>query len=271
MRSIRLGQRACRQATAGAGRPDAIRAGSCTGSFRRRGASVGNLTLLLAALLLATFAPPLRASEQSVTALMDAAAAHLRDLHDPADGELSIAPRAPDSRLNLLACTQELRTDFPAMRLSGPVASVRVSCADAGSWSVNILLDLKLERDVLVAAHGLRRGALLAGSDVRAERRDVLRMPYGHVADPARIVDMRLSRSLAAGVALNPGMLAERLLVERGRSVTLVARSGVISIRASATALEDGVAGDTVRVRSLASGRVINATVETAGIVVVAE
>jgi flagellar basal body P-ring formation protein FlgA len=271
MRFFRLEKRAHRLAAAGGSRLDVSRVDACRGNSCTRDAGVGNLTLLLATLLLTAFASPLMASEQPVATLLDAAVAHLRERHDPADGELTISPRAPDSRLHLSACAQALHTEFPAARLNGPLASVRVSCSDPGGWSVNILLDLKLERDVLVSARSLARGALLDASDVRAERRDVLRLPYGYVADPARIEDMRLSRSVGAGTALNPGMLAERLLVERGRGVSIVARSGGISIRASGMALEDGVAGDRVRVRNLASGRVVNAVVENTGIVVVSK
>lgn len=271
MRFSRLGKHAAMRAIAGLRGRDAIRVHACAPAAAMPGGGAGNLTLLLATVMLAAFTPPLLAAEQSVAALMEAAATHLRERHDPAEGELTVTPRAPDSRLHLDACARALQADFPATRLNGPLASVRVSCADAGGWSVNILLDVKLEREVLVTARGLGRGAVLGAGDVRAERRDVLRLPYGYVGDPARIEDMRLSRSVAAGSVLNPGMLAERLLVERGRGVTIVARNGPISIRASATALEDGVAGDRVRVRNLASGRIVNAVVETAGIVVVSK
>lgn len=267
MHFSRFGQRAGRQATAaGCGR-NAVRADCAGPNACRRRRGVGNLTLQLAILAFIAFAPPLLAAEQSIAALMQAAATHLRDRHDPAQGELTISPRAPDSRLHLSACAQALQTEFPAVRVTGPLASVRVSCAEAGGWSVNILLDVKLERDVLVAARSLGRGTLLGGSDVRAERRDVLRLPYGYLTDPDRVGDLRLSRSVSAGAALNPGMLAERLLVERGRAVTIVARSGAISIRASAIAMDGGVAGDRVRVRNLASGRIVSAVVVKDGTV----
>ncbi len=241
------------------------------GSIRLPGNGVGKLTLVLAAAVLAICASAAEAAEQSIAALMDAAAAHLRDTHDASEGELTVQARAPDSRLHLIACAQPLSTDSQATRASGPVASVRVSCADPAPWSVNVLLDLKLERDVLVAARGLRRGVVLDAADVQFEHRDVLRLPYGYLGDPARLEGMRLSRSVANGTTLNPGMLAERLLVERGHAVTIVARSGSIAIRAGALAMEDGIAGERVRVRNLASGRVVNGVVESTGIVVVSE
>jgi flagella basal body P-ring formation protein FlgA len=232
--------------------------------------SVGKLTRLLLAIVTLAAIAPAYAQLQPIESVTQAAIEHLRALHGNAEGRLEISARPPDSRLRLAACDAPLLAEFAAARIQGPNAAVRVRCPGAAGWSVNVMLDLRLHREVLVTARSLARGNAIAAVDLRSEERDVLRLPYGYVTDAASIEGVHTSRMLAAGTVIHPGLLAARLLVERGRPVTVIAASGNIDIRATATALENGIAGAQVRVRNLSSGRIVTGIVQGPGVVVVA-
>ena len=90
---------------------------------------------------------------------------------------------------------------------------------------------------------------------------------YGSLDDPGKIIGSRVLRPIPAGGVIPPGALAKPLLVERGQSVTLVSRGDWISVRAVGVAIEDGSAGDHVRVRNLSSGHTVGGVVEERGVV----
>ncbi len=231
------------------------------------GGRVGKLTLLALALATSLAAS---AQQDPVAAVMAAATERVREHHAGTEGELEVRARAPDARLRLTACDGALATELAMPQRQAPTASVRVRCTGSAAWNVNILLDVSLRRDVLVAARPFARGETLVAADLRTETRDVMRLPYGYIAEAASVDGARLARPVSSGATLNPGMLASRLLVERGRPVTIVAGGGAVAIRAAGVALEDGVVGATVRVRNPSSGRVLTGTVDADGAVVVA-
>ncbi|MCA3254875.1 MAG: flagellar basal body P-ring formation protein FlgA, partial [Alphaproteobacteria bacterium] len=101
------------------------------------------------------------------------------------------------------------------------------------------------------AARDLPRGAVLAPGDVRG--------------DGAALVGQELRRPVAAGAALRPGLVAPPRLVRRGMRVAVAAEGAAFALSAEVEALEDGGAGELVRVRSLSSGRVLTARVVADG------
>ena len=66
---------------------------------------------------------------------------------------------------------------------------------------------------------------------------------------------------MGAGVALTPDKLASVKLVRNGELVQLVSASSQVQVAARGKALNDGTQGNTVRVRNLSSGRVVEGRV----------
>lgn len=101
------------------------------------------------------------------------------------------------------------------------------------------------------AARDLPRGAVLTPGDVRGEA--------------AGLVGQELLRPVAAGAALRPGLVAPPRLVRRGMRVAVATDGAGFALSAEAEVLDDGGAGETVRVRSLSSGRVLTARIGSDG------
>jgi flagella basal body P-ring formation protein FlgA len=75
------------------------------------------------------------------------------------------------------------------------------------------------------------------------------------------------SRALRSGQPLQPRWLLAPILVRRGESVVILARTGGVEVQAAGEALEAGRLRDAVRVRNVTTGKVIRAHVIEAGIV----
>ncbi len=172
-----------------------------------------------------------------------------------------------DSRLRLPACPGKLDVQAPDLRRGAARVSVSVSCTAGQEWSVRVPVRVQLFRQVLVSSRALARGDVLGPGDVHPEERDVARLGYGFVADPAQLQGRHLRRPLNPGSVITPGMLTPREVVQRGQQVSLVAHTDGILVQAAGVALQAGDRGDLVRVRSLSCDCVVQGRVRAPGIV----
>jgi len=133
-----------------------------------------------------------------------------------------------------------------------------------GLPSRTLLLRAQLSAEVLVAAAALNAGQAIAETDLRLERRDITNTPDALSRSEAAVGQSPRS-SLRPGQLLSQRQLQAALLVRRGQKVAIVARRGGLEVQAAGEALEAGAQGAQIRVRNLASGRIIAARVLDAG------
>ena len=84
----------------------------------------------------------------------------------------------------------------------------------------------------------------------------------GSFSDFEDVIGRKAKFSLARGAILKARQLAISYPVEKGKAVLLVADNKRVSISVNAIALEDGQIGDIIKVRNLASGRILHAIIE---------
>jgi flagella basal body P-ring formation protein FlgA len=122
--------------------------------------------------------------------------------------------------------------------------------------------------EVVTLARALARGEAIRTNDMAVERR-----PKAEVADAVRRGDalgQAARRDLRAGQFLRAADLMKPELVSRGDSVTLVFEGPGVKVTMQAKALETGTQGDLVQVLNPQSKRVVQATVDGPGRVVIA-
>ncbi|OHX14505.1 flagellar basal body P-ring formation chaperone FlgA [Chromobacterium sphagni] len=173
-----------------------------------------------------------------------------------------------DIRLQLLpprdlpACVQAWRVEatdsraFSRMRFS-------VGCPDK-DWSGDYIVRASVNARVASAARDLPAGAPLQKEDIAWSQRPV--------SEPADLFGASSPPlGLAARAALSQGQLLRRkqlqapLLVKRGGEVRIVARQDGIEVSNAGEALANGRKGEVIRVRNVASGKVISARVGADG------
>ena len=132
----------------------------------------------------------------------------------------------------------------------------------------NLALRTRLEAfaPVAVAAIDLPRGAVVAPGDLRLVERDlgVLREPF---LEAESLVGKRVRRALRAGEVLHKGLIETPPVVRRGDLVTMKLRSGGLLLTAQGRARDNGVAGETIRVRNSASNKEVLCRVAGPGLV----
>ena len=116
--------------------------------------------------------------------------------------------------------------------------------------------------EAAVLVRTIEKGEVLSASDFAGE---MLAPPLARGAtDPGRAAGMEAIRRLQAGSAVRASDLIRPQLVRRGEPVTILVRSGALSITAQGRALSGGGAGDLVRVVTSGS-RTLDGIVEKTG------
>ena len=166
-----------------------------------------------------------------------------------------------DPRLPVPVCEQPLQTQINQNQRPLGRINVKVDCFGAAPWSKYVPVTVRVFEHVLTSARPLARGEILSSSDVMMTEIDVstVRTTYLHSAD--EVIGMELKRSVQANAPLVREALAAPLLVKRGDTVMITARTGSIEIRQQGVALQNGELGKQITVRNTNSDNVVQATV----------
>lgn len=141
-----------------------------------------------------------------------------------------------------------------------------VKCPGKDGWQRDWIVRAEVTALVVVAATDVPANRALSEDDLAQERRRLTDMAEA-VSTLKAVVGQSSTRALRTGQVVLPNFLALPILVKRGDSVTIRARSGAVEVNAAGEALEPGRRGDFIRVRNSSTGKVIRARVLNSGMV----
>jgi flagellar basal body P-ring formation protein FlgA len=87
----------------------------------------------------------------------------------------------------------------------------------------------------------------------------------GYVVDQAAIVGKVAGRTILPNQLIYPDALRSAPMIRKGSDVTLIYRSGGLTISVAATSLKDAAIGDTVAVRTRLNNGMINGVIQPDG------
>ena len=153
-------------------------------------------------------------------------------------------------------------TEWPAGGLAGTIL-VRVKIISGSETIVEgqIPLRAQLWQEVWFASNQLERGQSLDRSSLTVQKADVLRERTPLVSAKIDPSTLELSQAVAAGRALTRRDVAVRPLIRKGQVVEVFAQSGPLGVRMKALALENGAAGDLIKLRNIESHKEFNGQV----------
>jgi flagellar basal body P-ring formation protein FlgA len=136
-----------------------------------------------------------------------------------------------------------------------------------GPWQA--VLQAHVWREVWVARSALARGRPLHESELTRERRDILMCREAPAEFELGQMDLEINEPVAAGTPLLMRSVKARPLVHRGQSVAAVIQDGALAISLKVEVLEDGAAGQVIRVRNPISRRDLHGKVLDTGRILV--
>jgi len=198
--------------------------------------------------------PPRRFEEEELRQLLTSALARRR-AEDGSEWEINLTRpwtpiTVPDEPLTLEILEPSLNriTANCILRFE-----LRAAQKTVGNWQT--VVQIHQWRPVLVAHTNLRRGMLLREEDFAQERRDLLTLREPLIELPARLADYELAETVSAGAVLTVHAIKLKPAVARGQLADAIIREGAMVISLKVEVLEEGVPGQTVRVRNPQSRR----------------
>ena len=161
-----------------------------------------------------------------------------------------------DPRLRLAPC-ERVEPYLPEGMRPWGKSRVGLRCAQGSvKWNVYLPITVKVFGSALVATSGVAAGSVLVAADLAQAEVDLAEDASMAVASPELAVGRTLARALKPGQSLRQSHLKARQWFAAGESVTVVAQGEGFSVAGEAQALNPGIEGQAVRVRT-ESGRVL--------------
>ena len=126
---------------------------------------------------------------------------------------------------------------------------------------IPLTINLEVEEPVLVATRRIDRDQSLTPANTRIEMRETTHFNETVLAEPARMLGRLAKATLVPGRVITPLLVAIPPAVKRGQEAKIVYRNGAVSVTTGAVCRQDGIPGQIITAKSLASQRLVRVRV----------
>ena len=180
---------------------------------------------------------------------------------------INIKMGSMDNRLKLAQCNTPLKNYLaPGAQLSGKT-TVHVRCTGDKPWTVYLSAHIKLYTKVIKTREPLDKDHILQQSDLALVEEESTRLRNGYFTHTRSLIGKQLKRRLSQNKLIKSNYVKSPTLVKRGELVSIVAKNTGYSVKMTGTAMMSGAQGDRIRVKNKSSKRIVEGTVQQAGIV----
>ena len=198
------------------------------------------------------------ATESQIEQIRTAAEQHiLSTVEQPAGGNLSVNAANIDPRIKATDCLEPLDTSASSTSSTRSNINVLVECP-TDDWKVYVPVRISASVPMIVSTRQLGRGEIISASDVTTSMIELQRFRKDGFTTYDQVIGAKLKRNVRLGDVVERNDVC---VVCRNEKVTIQAVKGGMTITTQGTALQDGSAGDQVRVKNDKSQRIIEGIV----------
>ncbi|PFG46091.1 flagella basal body P-ring formation protein FlgA [Vibrio sp. ES.051] len=198
------------------------------------------------------------ATDSQIEQIKAAAEQHiLATVEQPTGGELSANAANIDSRIKATDCPAPLDTSASSTSSTRSNINVLVECP-ADDWKVYVPVRVSVSIPMIVATRPLGRGEIISAADVTISMIELQRFRKDGFSHYEQAIGAKLKRNVRLGDVVERNDVC---VVCRNERVTIKAINAGMTITTQGTALQDGAAGDQVRVKNDKSQRIIEGIV----------
>ena len=162
-----------------------------------------------------------------------------------------------DPRLRLHQCSIPLEAYRQNYENQGVISTVGVRCNDNKPWSLYVPVSVKNFAQVAVLKHAVVRNTVISKNDIVLQKRNINRLTSGYFNSGEQLIGKVITQNLSAGAVLTKHHVKSATAVNRGQSVTLIAKNSVIEVRMKGVAMSKGAIGERIKVKNSKSERII--------------
>lgn len=138
--------------------------------------------------------------------------------------------------------------------------TLKVSCADP-LWQSYVSVEIEIYKNVVVSAEPLSRNNPIESNQLRIKRMNIAQLRMGYFEDPKELDGYLVQRTLKADQVITPYIAKAPPLIMRGDWVTILSGKSGLTVTSTGEALKDGVMGEQIPVKNLASKTTVRAWV----------
>jgi flagella basal body P-ring formation protein FlgA len=226
--------------------------------YRQRALAIVGAAFLFLAKSSGSLAADIQDQAEIRSAIEATIAPRLAAMHD-GQGEVDIG--TIDSRLHLPACSN-IQVDLPPN--NSALITAKVSCPEP-NWTLYVPIHLHDWVDAVVAGANLAANTPLTPAVLTRGRADAFAGSGGLITDLHQAEGKILRVGVVAGTPILTPQLDLPISVHRGQRVMLTLTDSEMTIKTTATAMDDGRVGDTITVENTDSQKTLRATVARDG------
>ncbi len=155
--------------------------------------------------------------------------------------------------------------EFEALTRRDPLGlftvAVNLSDTNGKSRSGQVRFYIHRYQEVLVLLARVRRSHEVSADKIELQRTEITTLKERPLVDLDQLVGKRAARNLRKGAILTSNCLEQIPDIESGREISIVITDGACRIVAGGVALQNGVAGDYIKVKNSSSGKILVARV----------
>ena len=134
----------------------------------------------------------------------------------------------------------------------------------------SVSLNIRVFKDLLVPVRKIDRHELLTQDLFTVKRFDVTSLTERMFTDPEEIAGYRAKQNLMPDRYITPNRVERVPDVENGGPITIVGNSDFLEIQARGVALQQGYIGESIKVKNMASQKILTGKITSPGVVEVA-
>lgn len=162
-----------------------------------------------------------------------------------------------DPRLRLHQCSIPLQAFHQNYTNQQTINTVGVRCSDEKPWSLYVPVTVNNYKKVAILNHAIVRNTIVTENDFQLEKRNINRLTSGYFDTPEQLIGKVITQNLSSGTVLTKHHIKLATAVNRGQSVTLIAKNAVIEVRMKGVAMSKGAIGERIKVKNTNSKRII--------------
>ncbi|MDF1543635.1 MAG: flagellar basal body P-ring formation chaperone FlgA [bacterium] len=139
--------------------------------------------------------------------------------------------------------------------------AVTLTGTDDKSRSGQVRFYVHQFQEVLVMTDKVQRSQEITSDKLELRRTEITNLKEQPVTDKNQLIGMRAARNLRMGAILTANGLEQTPDIESGHEISIVISDGLCRIEARGVALQNGVAGDYIKVKNRSSGKILIARV----------
>lgn len=178
---------------------------------------------------------------------------------------LQVSPLSPAQNLPL--CSQALHVQGSGNTDVLARQRLQLRCDDSPRWTRSVQVQASVWLPMVQASSAIERGAVLQAKQLKLSEVALQKNHRGFYQDLQQVLGQAAKRRIRAGQTVTPALLSAAAVVRRGQQVSIRANHEGIQASTRGQALANGHVGEVIRVRNLASEKVIEAKVLEAGVV----